>query len=191
MDSWQNNLISIFNSKRTLGDDARAALLQHWKHSVKLKRNDFLIEKDVVETKLFYVIKGSMRIYFPHEHEEICVGFAYDHSLICSYPSFIQDKPSLYYIQALSATELMAITKKDFYNLFQHHREIESTWRMLEEDALMGKIERETEMLTYTPEERYHRLLKRSPQVFQMIPKKYIASYLRMTPETLSRIRPL
>lgn len=190
MFEWQTRLLSIFNQKMLLANSAQHELLKRWTRDITLKRNEFLLEKGTTETQLFYVIEGSMRIYFPHEAEEICVGFAYDHSLICSYPSFIQNKPSLYNIQALSKTTLAAISKKDFYSLFDAHRELETTWRMLEEDALIGKIERETEMLTFTPEERYHRLLKRSPQVFQIIPRKYIASYLRMTPETLSRIRP-
>lgn len=131
-----------------------------------------------------------MRIYFPHESEEICVGFAYDNSLICSYPSFIQQKKSQYAIQALTKTETLAITRKDFYQLLSTPQDLEIAWRMLEEDALPGKIEREAEMLTFSPEQRYNRLLERSPQLFQIIPRKYIASYLRMTPETLSRIRP-
>ena len=78
------------------------ALLNPWTYSVELKRNDFLIKKDQTESSLFYVLSGSMRIYYPHQDEEICVGFAYDHNLICSYPSFILNRPSEYYIQALS-----------------------------------------------------------------------------------------
>ena len=66
---------------------------------------------------------------------------------------------------------------------------IERAWRKLTEEALLGKIQREVEMLTFTPNERYERLLERSPHVFQKIPLKYLASYLRMSPETLSRIR--
>jgi len=67
---------------------------------------------------------------------------------------------------------------------------IERAWRILQEKALLGKIERETELLTFTPEQRVNRLLQRSPHLFQFIPRKYIASYLRMTPETLSRLKP-
>ncbi|MCE2734433.1 MAG: hypothetical protein LW821_13820 [Flammeovirgaceae bacterium] len=67
---------------------------------------------------------------------------------------------------------------------------IERAWRILQEKALLGKIERETELLTFTPEQRVNRLLQRSPHLFQIIPRKYIASYLRMTPETLSRLKP-
>ncbi|RAW03359.1 Crp/Fnr family transcriptional regulator [Pseudochryseolinea flava] len=190
MQPWQEKLLRIFGSNTPLPADAQQALLDHWKHPVKLKRHQFLIEKDQTETNLFYIIEGSVRIYFPHNDEEICVGFGYDNSLICSYPSFIRNQPSTYYIQALSATSLMSIRKVDFYDLFSSFRKIETAWRELQEEALMGKIERETEMLTFTPEERYQRLIQRSPKVFQIIPRKYIASYLRMSPETLSRIRP-
>jgi CRP-like cAMP-binding protein len=190
MEPWQQKIISIFNSKVKLSEDECTSLISLWTHKISLKRNDLLIDKDQVETRLFFVIDGTMRIYFPNQAEEICVGFAYTDNLICSYPSFIRQEPSGYLIQALSKTELTAITRHDFYGLFDHYPKIERAWRMLEEEALVGKIERETEMLTFSPEERYNRLMKRSPHIFQLIPRKYIASYLRMTPETLSRIRP-
>ena len=190
MEPWQERLVGIFKSKVTLTDDVCDDLLSRWTHHHSLKRNDFLIQKGQTETSLFYVIEGSMRIYYPHQDEEICVGFAHDYNLICSYPSFIRQKPSDYFIQALAKTDVVSIQRSDFYSLFEKHKLIERAWRMLEEEALLGKIERETEMLTFTPEERYNTLLERSPHVFRTIPRKYIASYLRMTPETLSRIRP-
>lgn len=189
MEHWKEKIISIFNAKVELSLEEQEHLLEPWSEKPSLKRNDFLIRKDEVETSLFYIISGSLRIFYPAQAEEICVGFAYDHNLICSYPSFIRQQPSAYYIQALSASETAAIARKDFYSLFDRFPRIERAWRMLQEEALVGKIERETELLTFTPEERYRRLMNRSPHIFQIIPRKYIASYLRMTPETLSRIR--
>ena len=190
MIDWQEKLSHIFNLKVKLKEEELSALLDKWNRPVELKRNEFLIKKGQTESSLFFVLNGSMRIYFPNNDDEICVGFAHANNLICSYPSFILNQPSEYYIQALAKTEMMAINRNDFYSLFDAYRSIERAWRMLEEEALIGKIEREVEMLTFTPEERYHRLIKRSPHIFQIIPRKYIASYLRMTPETLSRIRP-
>jgi len=190
MNAAQEKLIGIFNSKINLVPEEKEALLARWQHRVLLKRNDFLIRKGETEANLFYVLSGSMRIYYPHGDDEICVGFAHEGNLICAYPSFIRNQPSEYFIQALARTELTAIRRKDFYELFDVYPRIERAWRMLEEEALLGKIEREVEMLTFTPEERYRRLLERSAHIFQTIPRKYIASYLRMTPETLSRIRP-
>ena len=191
MQEIHQKIISIFESKIRLDDQVRSELVENWRHQVSLKRNDFLAKPGEIESHLFFIASGTMRIYFPHEAEEICVGFAYDSNLICSYPSFIQQKPSQYGIQALTATVAVAISRSDFYHLLDRHRDLERAWRMLEEDALLGKIEREVEMLTFTPEQRYRRLLERSPHLFQIIPRKYIASYLRMSAETLSRIRPV
>lgn len=190
MEVWHQKISNIFKSKTNLTDEECNELVSRWNHRLSLKRNDFLVNKGQVETNLFFVINGTMRIYFPNKAEEICVGFAYDSNLICSYPSFIKQEPSAYLIQVLSKTDLIAINREDFYDLFEVFPKIERAWRMLEEEALVGKIERETELLTFSPEERYNRLMKRSPHIFQLIPRKYIASYLRMTPETLSRIRP-
>jgi CRP-like cAMP-binding protein len=185
---WREKITAIFKTAVSLSDEDVNALLKHWR-PLKLKRNEFLISKGEVEQHLYYVVRGSMRICYPHSTEEICVGFAYDTNLICSFPSFIRQKPSEYFIQALVGTELMAIRRKDFYNLFDLHPKLERAWRHLEEEALIGMIDREAELLTFTPEQRYGRLMKRSPHLFQIIPKKYIASYLRMSPETLSRIK--
>lgn len=187
--AWQNKIIAIFNSKCSLTGEAEESLLKNWKHKLALKRSDFLVSKGDVESNLFFVESGSLRIFYPVKGEEICAGFAYTNNLICSYPSFINQLPSEYSIQALKACKIYFIKRKDFYQLFDAHKSLERAWRMLEEEALIGKIEREIEMLAFTPEERYERLMKRSPHIFQIIPKKYIASYLRMTPETLSRIK--
>ena len=65
--------------------------------------------------------------------------------------------------------------------------ELERLWRIMMEEALLGRIEREIDLLTIAPQTRIQRLLNRSPHIFQIVPLKYIASYLRMTPETLSR----
>ena len=53
---------------------------------------NFLIKKGQTESSLFFVLSGSMRIYFPNKEDEICVGFAHANNLICSYPSFILNR---------------------------------------------------------------------------------------------------
>jgi CRP-like cAMP-binding protein len=61
--------------------------------------------------------------------------------------------------------------------------------RLIPEELLVGRACREMEQLSLSAEERYDRLLQRSPQLLQLVPQKDIASYLRMTPETFSRLR--
>lgn len=164
-------------------------LEEKWNIRKTLRRGELLIDKEQTESNLYFVCSGTLRIYYPHEGEEHCVGFGYENTLLCSYPSFLSDLPSEYCIEAIKASSLTGISKKEFFSLVDRSPELGKAWRILTEQALLGKIEREMEMLTFTPEERLRRLMSRSPRLFQLIPKKYIASYLRMKPETLSRIR--
>ena len=163
------------------------ALLRHWQKPRSLKRGEFLTRKGQVEQHLYYILEGTVVIFYDIEENEQVVGFGYADTLICSFPSFIRNRPSDYYIQALGATELVGITHTDFYCLLEQHPRLESTWRQMVEEALLGRIEREIDLLTVSPRERIQRLLNRSQHIFQLIPHKYIASYLRMAPETLSR----
>ncbi|GAB2551542.1 Crp/Fnr family transcriptional regulator [Rufibacter soli] len=165
-----------------------AAFLPLWKKRLRVNRSDFLIREGQVEQHLYFVESGTLRLYLPTPHEEICVGFAYPNTLITAFPSLVSQTPSTYCIQALRRSELLAISKTDF-DLIQEKRPVFGKfWRMELEKALAGKIEREVDLQLPDPAQRLERLLNRSPHIFQLVPRKYIASYLRMTPETLSRI---
>ena len=160
-----------------------------WKKRVQLSRYDFLIRQGQVEQGLYFVTSGALRIDYPLPDEEICVGFAYPNTLVVSFPSFVDAKPSAYYIQALKKSELLGISKTDLVQLMEQRPNIKRFWYEQLEKALVGKIEREVDLLLPEPEQRLQRVMQRSPHLFQHIPKKYIASYLRMSPETLSRIK--
>ena len=79
--------------------------------------------------------------------------------------------------------------KQQFIDFVNESSENQQIWISMLEDLVLQQIEREKDILTNSPKERYNRVLKRSPQLFQEIPNKYIANYLRMTPETLSRLK--
>ncbi|MHC2993719.1 hypothetical protein OB13_19850 [Pontibacter sp. HJ8] len=165
------------------------AFLPLWKKRVKLNQYDFLIRQGQVEQGLYLVMSGALRIYYPLPDEEICVGFGYPHTLLVSFPSFVEGKPSAYYIQALKKSELLGISKADLTQLIEERPNIRRFWYEQMEKALVGKIEREVDLLLPEPAQRLQRVMERSPHLFQHIPKKYIASYLRMSPETLSRLK--
>lgn len=164
------------------------SLVNKWTNRKAIKRFDYLIQKGGRESHLYFILRGTMRIFYLSNETEICVGFGYENTLITSYPSFVSKQPSQYYIQALTDTEVIGISRNDFYATIHQSWNLERHWREMTEQALLGRIEREIDLFTYAPQERLQRLLKRSPHVFQLIPNKYIASYLRMTPETLSRM---
>ena len=161
-----------------------------WQELVSLRRGDLLIEPGQTEQRLYLVRVGLLRIYYPTPTgEEICVGFGHAKSLLCSFPSFVTGKPSEYGIQALRQTELLAISRSDFQRVVQQIPALADFWRIELEKALVGRMEHEIDLLLPEPAQRLARLRMRNPGIFQLVPGKYLASYLRMTPETLSRRR--
>ncbi len=152
-------------------------------------KGDFITREGDVEKHLYYVETGAIRVFLLSEHEELTIRFGYEGSFINSLSSFIKGSPSEFYIEAIRKTQLKIIDKDSFLQLA--HRDINSLkqYTVLLESLVTQQIEREIDLLTVSPSERLKRVLDRSPNLFQQIPLKYIASYLRMTPETLSRIR--
>lgn len=160
-----------------------------WDATIELKRNDFLTTKGKINTDLYLVLNGSFRLFIIDETEERTIRFGYKNNLITSLDSFLNEQPSDFYIQALKSATVKSINKLKFMNFINSSNENIKTWQLILESFVLQQMERERDILTTSPIERYNRVLKRSPQLFQEIPNKYIASYLRMTPETLSRIK--
>lgn len=162
---------------------------QLWDQHLTIKRNEFLKQKGSIDTNLYFITSGSLRIYVINGEEEHTIRFGYKDSFIASLDSFITEKPSDFYIQALKKTNIKSISKKAFMLLINTSKHLFSIWITILQDLILQQIEREKDLLTTSPIDRYQRVIKRSPILFQEIPHKYIADYLRMTPETLSRIK--
>jgi CRP-like cAMP-binding protein len=156
--------------------------------SITLHRNEFLSMKGSVDTNIYFINKGSLRVFILNNEEEQNIRFGYKENLIVSLDSFLSGNPSALFIQAIKNSELKIITKSQIDNFLK----IEANrmlWVSILENLIMQQMEREFDILTNSPKERYLRVLKRSPQLFQEIPNRHIANYLRMSPETLSRLK--
>lgn len=163
--------------------------LHLWDTQIQLKRNQYLKAEGSTDTNLYLVEEGSLRIYVIDEEEEHTIRFGYRDNFIAALDSFISEQPSPFYIQALKKTTVRVIKKSVFIKFVQNNSEMGQIWIHILEQLILQQMERERDLLTASPVERYRRVLARSPRLFQEIPHKYIASYLRMTPETLSRIK--
>lgn len=156
--------------------------------TITLERNEFLKVKGTIDTNVYYVESGSLRIFVLNNDEEQIIRFGYQKNLVAALDSYLSGKPSDLYIQALKKTVVRVITKAQIEEFLKE----ESHWLLwvkILEDFVLQQMEREIDILTASAKERYNRILKRSPQLFQQIPNKHIANYLRMTPETLSRLK--
>ena len=157
--------------------------------TLTLQRNEYLSLSGTIDTNIYFVKSGSLRIFVSNDKDEDqIVRFGYTNNLVVSLDSYLTGKPSVFSIQALKKTDLRVITKKQLQDYLNrdHHSVI---WNNILENLVLQQMERELDLLTSSPEERYQRVLTRSPQLFQEIPHRYIANYLRMSAETLSRLQ--
>jgi len=161
-----------------------------WDGEIHLKRNDFLKFGEKVDSNVYYIVEGSIRVYIIDSNgEEQDIRFGYPSSFVAVLDSFISEKPSDMYLQALRKTRVKLVKKATFMDFLEMDNSYRIVWYAIMEQLILQFMERERDLLAISPMERYQRVMKRSPQLFQEVPLKYIASYLRMAPETLSRLR--
>jgi CRP-like cAMP-binding protein len=156
---------------------------------INLRRGDFLIRQGQIEHRTYMVLSGALAVKHFKENETHTIRFGYRGSFLNSLPSFFDDSPSYFDIIALKKTKVRAFAKKQLFELIDSEETYKNVYISILENLATHFVEREIDLLASSPAERYKRVLKRSPQLFEEIPLKHIADYLRMTPETLSRLR--
>jgi len=160
---------------------------ESWKE-LKLKRGDFISRSGEVEQYLYYVQSGALRAYNLIEEKEHTVRFAYRGSIITSLSSFFSGKKGDLFIEAIRNSIVLRCHKTALESFITKDKHRLLAYTSMLEELVVACIERENDLLTQDPKIRLERVLTRSPQLFQEIPHKYIAAYLRMSPETLSRL---
>lgn len=160
-----------------------------YERTITLERNEYLKVKGSIDTNIYFVESGSLRVFILDDFDEQIIRFGYSNNIIVSLDSFLTEKPSDFYIQAIKKTIVRVIPKKAFINFIAESDQNKLFWTKILEDLVLQQMEREKDILISSPKERYNRVLKRSPKLFQEIPNKHIANYLRMSPETLSRLK--
>jgi CRP-like cAMP-binding protein len=160
-----------------------------WEQELELARNEYLKVSGSKDTQVYFLTSGSLRAFLVDEHEEHTIRFAYSGDILAALDSFVTEQPSPLYIQAIKKSNLKVLSKKAFLDFISGSRKNMQLYQNLLLQLVYQQMEREQDLLTSSPQERYRRVLERSPRLFQEVPHRYIASYLRMTPETLSRIK--
>ena len=157
--------------------------------TIMLERGDFLKKAGSTDTNIYYIEEGTVYAFIVDGEEERIVRFGYKGNIIVSLDSFLTESPSEFYIQAIKKCRVKIVTKKSFTRFIEQNEKGAALWTKMLENLVIQQIEREKDLLMQSPRERYERVLKRSPQLFQEVANKYIAAYLRMSPETLSRLK--
>ena len=152
-------------------------------------KNDYLLTKGKICRHLYFLEKGALRGYYDLDKKEITHWFAFENDFVTSFHSFITQQPSVENIQFLEGSIVWCISKEKLTALFNEYHEIERLVRIAYEKYYIRLEERFVGSQFKTASERYENLLHQSPHMLERVPLGYIASYLGISQETLSRIR--
>lgn len=156
---------------------------------VKLDKNTTVLKIGKIENYLSFISKGIVRLYIPGEESDLTFGFVFDNEFVTAYDSFLTQSPSHYQIETLTETILWRISNNDLQKVYERTSNGNLIGRKMAENMFLIKSKRELSLLNKTAEERYLDLFTDRPKLLGHIPLKYIASYIGVTPQALSRIR--
>ncbi|MEM6697244.1 MAG: Crp/Fnr family transcriptional regulator [Bacteroidota bacterium] len=153
-------------------------------------KGDFITEAGRKERYFYFVLEGVQMIYLiDNKGDHRVFGFTYRGDFSGVYSSFIRNRPSDYFLECLSESRVWAMNLENYLNLFEAYPEFNRWGRLFYQQILLGRHQREVELLMLSSEERYTKFMRRCPEPLKNIPQKYLASYLNMKPETFSRLR--
>lgn len=157
-----------------------------------LPKNHILVAQGSVYRKLHFIEKGLVRMYYTtSEQKDITYRFIEENDFLATLDSYVSGRPSSYSIQTIEETILYTISFNDFEMLLNKHLILEKVHSFILRNGVEEMSRRLLALQIQTAQERYADLLKNQPSILLRAPLGYIASYLGISQETLSRIRRL
>ena len=156
---------------------------------LKFQKGDTILEEGKVCRALYFVDKGMVRQYYYKNKKDVTEHFSFEGRIVFCIESFLKQEPSRLIVEALESTKLYAIPYDDLHNLMVRNQELEMLYRKILEHVAISSQEHADSQRFENAAERYERLLREKPEIILRAPMIHIASFLQMTPETLSRVR--
>lgn len=153
------------------------------------KKNEILFAEGKVATSMYFVLQGWVRLFYNVNGNDKTAFFYTEGKFICAGESFAKQVPARENYQVLEDTVLVHFEKENIEKLLQYSSKFELISRLATEDELITYQKIVASFVTQSPEQRYRDLLNKNGVIFHKVPQQYIASFLGVSPETLSRIK--
>ncbi|MFN3848081.1 MAG: Crp/Fnr family transcriptional regulator [Spirosomataceae bacterium] len=154
-----------------------------------LKKKDFLLQDGKVCDFIGFITKGTIRHFHVKDGVERTCDISFENSWVTDFQSFTHNTSCIMNLQAITNTTVFIIKKENLYKLYNECNKYETFGRIMAEQVAQRATEIAMSLSSDKPEERFKNLLKKQPDLFQRVPQKYIANFLGISPESLSRIQ--
>jgi CRP-like cAMP-binding protein len=154
-----------------------------------IKKGEYFLKAGEVCNYVGFVNVGCFRYFNILNGEDFTTQIAFEGEYITNYKSFLTRTPAIDHIIALEDSEILQLDYNAMQQLYQHYPVWQKFGRLIAESIFIESTNRWQSLLLQSAEERYIALLKNQPHILNRVPLKFIASYLGVAPESLSRIR--
>ena len=148
-----------------------------------------LLEAGKIESDIFFIKRGITRAYIPVDGKEVTFWIGKEGSTIVSLKSYVNNQQGYESMELMENSVLYLLKRKDLHELFKEDIHIANWGRKFAESEFLQTEERLISLLFTTASERYMKLIQNNPELLQRMPLECLASYLGITPVSLSRIR--
>ena len=156
---------------------------------MKFNKNEMILKEGEVCRNIYYVDRGLVRQFYSKKGRIVTEHFGADHTIFMCIESLFKEEPTKLQVEALEPTVIYALPKHKLEQVALHNVNIQILYRkILEESLIISQVHADLVRFE-SAQERYKKMCKLNPQVVLRAPLVYIATYLQMTPETLSRVR--
>lgn len=179
-----NSILSHFDIS-----DSEIELLTHYFKIEKYTKGSILEKEDNVAQNLYFILNGFVRSYLNEDGTELTTQIIEKNNFITAFKSFVSGVVSKETIQCISDCQMLYITKPDYVALTKKSAIWNTFCKLVYEKNISFNQQRIKDLLVLSAEKRYIKLLSERPEIIQNVPVQYIASYIGIKPESLSRIR--
>jgi len=155
----------------------------------KIEQGEYFLTQGKICKNIAFIGKGLVRLYYLNDGKEVTTCFCKENTITCSYKSLITNTPSDMSIQAIEPTELIVFSYESLQKLYKKELFWQQVGRLAAENEFINTECHNRFISDLSATERYQQILENEPDLLQRVPLNYLASYLQVAPETLSRIR--
>lgn len=169
--------------------DDELQLIDKYFESTSFNKRDYLLTNGEICSFIAFISEGVIRHFHVKDGVEKTCDLSFANSWVTDFQSFTYGTPGIMNLQALENTTIMSVKRANLYDLYKECGKFETFGRIMAEQVAQRATEIAMSLSSDKPEERYLKLVENHPDIFQRVQQKYIANFLGISPESLSRIR--